>query len=361
MPDDLQQRMDQADVAKAEAEARSAAAKAEQDATDARTSRLAELVPDFGKVKDSVLEVKDGPAILGTSLTYRALAKAAGAVPAKLPEDRTGWRRLLVTSDADLATADAAYAEVRSGLEQLQRAAAALLPPEEGDEMALAADVAAVVASALPSALSLLTTQRSVATATVTVNDLAAAAAVVGALLASALQVPVVHDDFRLLPRGEIYGAVAVVGGMRQQLVERKTDLGNRRPPAGSPEAQELSGRVEQIDSVVAAIDTFNAAIRVVPPNAKRSLLSAAALHEDLHTTDGMSHVLLVKAEPGQAQQVTENRPLWFEDRFSTLVDVNLLYVLIETAGSTVLSAGTITATATAYGKIGADFVVALK
>lgn len=206
---ELQQRLAQAQVAQAEAAARSAAIKADKDAADARTAQITALLPDLSKVKGSTLDVKDGPALFGTRLTYQALATAATKVSAKVtaaipPDKDTANHTGLVTTNADLASADANHRDVTTGLQQLEAAAAALLDsdllstlpdPTFDSEIARttqrygsawftspATALATAVATALLSVLSLLPTQRSVITGATDTNDLAAAAAVAGAL-----------------------------------------------------------------------------------------------------------------------------------------------------------------------------------
>jgi hypothetical protein len=395
LPAELQARKDAAEVAKAEAEARSATVKADQDAADARRQPFTAVAENLSKVKESTLEVKDGPALMGTALTYRALTKAARDIVAGLPEHPQPWR-VLITSKADLASADAGYGDVNTGLDQLLTAAGALLPATGEADRSFAAglvtEAAAILASALPPVMDLVTAHRTVSTAAATVDDLAAAAAVAGALPgAEKGAVTVVHDDFRLVPGGGVYEKITKVSTKRQELVASKIVLDDRKSTASADLAtaqaelkelektspgdaagietarknvreqsvavQHATVRIGLIDSVIAAVDAFNTAIRTVPPNASRSALASAALHEQLHSdANRFTHVLLVKTEAGQTQQVTQNRPLWFKDRFTTFVDVNVMYMLIETTGSTLISSGTVTATATATGRIGGDF-----
>ena len=371
---ELQARLDEAQVAQAEAEARGAATKAAKDAADARTAQLTALVPDLSKVKDSTLEVKDGTTLFGRRLTFRALATAAAKVAEEVKE-HTADLTVLVTTDPDLASADAGYTDVTTGLEQLQVAALALLVPDwgsrrdehenlrpfsgivpnrqaakliEGLVTGPIPAVATAVATALPSVLSLLSAQRSVTTGTADPSNLAAAAAVAGALLAEKAGPAVLLDDFRLVPKeSTVYAAAAEVAQLRQRLVAEKLGL------------EDDAARSAAIDTVVTAIDQFTTAMRTVPQAGGRSPLAAAALHEEVHPENGgITRVLLVNSQPGQLLQVTENRPLWFKDRFTTLAEVGLLYVLIDTACSNVLAAGTATAVAKAFGSIGKDFTL---
>jgi hypothetical protein len=199
--------------------------------------------------------------------------------------------------------------------------------------------------------------------------------------------VTVIHDDFRLVHGNVVYTKATTLDGKRHELVAEKITLEDRKSVAAADlttaqakltqvaeakpddqgklenarkEVERLtvavrhsSVRIGQIESLVTAIDAFTTAIRAIPAGATRSALAAAALHEQLREgEDRFGHVLLIKAEAGQAQQVTENRMLR-DDKFSTFVDANLMYMLIETAGSSVVAAGTVSGTATAVGKIG--------
>ena len=37
------------------------------------------------------------------------------------------------------------------------------------------------------------------------------------------------------------------------------------------------------------------------------------------------------------SQQLTDDKPLWFKDKFSTIVEVNVTFMCLETAGSTIV------------------------
>jgi hypothetical protein len=121
-----------------------------------------------------------------------------------------------------------------------------------------------------------------------------------------------------------------------------------------SKQVAEAATRLGLVDSAIAAIDAFTTSIRTVPEGGTRSPLAVAALHEALHgQPPELTHVLLVKAQAGQVEQALDNRPLFFNDKFTTMVDATVVYVLIETAGSTVVDSGTVTETTAARGKVG--------
>jgi len=388
-----------------------AVAEAEQKAAAARQQQLSALIPDLSKFKDSTLEVsKDGLAIGGSALTFGALADAAKAIVAHIDPPANGWR-VLVTSDQDLASPDSLYQEVMLGLSQLANAADELLrqtSDKREDSVrtaaaaAAAAPMVATLATALPHVLSLLSAERSVATAPVTVTDLAAATAVAGALEAKrGDRVIVVHDDFQLIVPGRIHEASKSVATRRQELVSRKIVLADRKgaidaelagakseekdaekavadaDPNAAPH-DDLDARLDSarkrvaaltrqssvaairlglVESLISSIDAFGAAIRVIPAGGKRSPLATAALFDQLHegATSHFTHVLLVKAQPAQSTQLTDDKPVWFPDKFSTIVEVNVTYMLIATNDSRVVRAGTATAIAAAHGELGSE------
>jgi hypothetical protein len=379
LPDDLQRRKDAADVEKAEADVRGAEAtarktriEADKEAAAAVRDQISALIPDLTKVKESTMEAKDGTPMWGTFLTFEALPRVADRVATILLERGKGqfgkWR-LLVTSDPDLASADASYGDVMGGLDQLihtsdklaQDAHAEVLDPVTGG-LALAA--------ALPGLLSLLSAHRTVSTAATAANDLAAVAAVTRQLRYRAPDLAIVYDDFRLVPNATVHQKVANLGDCRLRLVERKLTLSDEKSTidaaladakaAKRPDAKKIADLTRQstnigtrlglIDSAILAIDTVLAGIRAVPAGAKRSLLATTALQEALHLSNGFTHVLLVKAEAGQARESLDNRPLWLEDKFFAIADASITYLFIQTSDSTIVESGTVTRLASASG-----------
>jgi hypothetical protein len=115
--------------------------------------------------------------------------------------------------------------------------------------------------------------------------------------------------------------------------------------------------RLGLVESLLGSIDTFTAAIRAIPTGGRRSPFATAALYDDLHhgATSQFTHVLLVKAQPAQASLLTGDKPLWFADKFSTIVEVNVTYMLIATSDSHIEHAGTATAMASAHGDLGSE------
>jgi hypothetical protein len=389
-----------------EAAARRAIAVDDGEAAAARRKELAALVPDLTDVTQSTVEAKEGSGIGANPITFGALGVIGESVAEAFGSAKVHWEgaAVLVTSDADLATSDARYREVSNGLDQLACAAGRLLetePPETEALLALPVDLVATIAAAVPSVLSMFSAQRTLTTGAVNATDLAAAAGVAGALVKKYPELPVVHDTFRLVEDGPVYAALELVTERRQQLVAHKIELTDRKnraadavekavtalekaekalADAGSNASGELKDaavaaraalaaeqqraesnavRLSLTDSLVQSIDTFTAAISTTPAGASRSLLATAALYEQLHRradddhNPAFGHVLLVKAQGGQSQQMLENRPLMMGDRYSTVVDLSVTYILISTSASRIVAAGTTTAAGTAWGKVG--------
>ena len=395
-----------------EAVARKAIAEANKDAAAARAAQLSAFIPDLSNVKAGKLETKEGAALLGNFLTFGVLERVAKEITSRILAAPMTEGRLFITSESDIASSDAIYHDVSTGLKQLagaaQRLLADLQTPTMMTQSATAAGAAiAALAGAVPGVLSLLSAQRTLTTGSTTVSDVAAAAAVAGALRDNkrAAKIAVVFENLRFMAASGVMDASRGVSDQRQQLVARKlqleddkasstetlaaehrtaTTLAKEIDDAGKnptdklaaqlEDAQKAIARIERemagmtlrlglIDALITSIDAFLAAIAAVPEGARRSALASAALHEQLRpaaTGEGTAaapststHVLLIKAQPGQSQQLHDDKPFWFQDKFSTIVDVSVTYVLIATNDSTVLSAGTVTKTARAYGNVG--------
>ncbi|WP_436700308.1 hypothetical protein [Nocardioides sp. BYT-33-1] len=382
-----------AESAKAIAEADSAAAKA-------RRESLAALLPDLSTVAASTLErAEEGGPIAGTALIFRAIARAGdrvGTDVAARTEPAEG-RRILVTSQLDLVTSDGVHLDVVSGIDQLNALIAEVTAAVGRKFRALGTplDLAGAVAGAIPGVLSLLSAQRSLSTTKVDGNDTAAAAAVMSRLVA--LGVPVTHDDFRTVPTGTVHTkytaltqnragligtqlaqadavrrATAAEADATTALAAADADLAEAEKtggdvPAAEAAVAEAARQVEEasaelahatkslavVETVITMADEFIAAVRTATPGS-RSLLTTAAVREQLHEDAArFSHVLLVKAENGQTEHTTTNLPLFFKDRFTTSATAAVTYLAITTADSSVVASGTVTAAASAHGKIG--------
>jgi hypothetical protein len=212
----------------------------------------------------------------------------------------------------------------------------------------------------------------------------------------------VAHDNFRLLPTGLVQQKLKTLADLRRKLTTRKVELDTARTSAANAQARtsdEISrlheqlghsgasteaierqieqsrdarrgqdarldaaaSRVGLVDQAIATIDAFVTALRTVPADAKRSPLTAAALHEYLHTgaeKGGFTHVLLVQSQNGSAVQLVDDKPLWWEDKFSVIASVTVAYMLLALPEGTMIAAGNADGTASIKGTIGRDFTI---
>lgn len=146
-------------------------------------------------------------------------------------------------------------------------------------------------------------------------------------------------------------------GEIDKQLAELSTKRWNlvEAAQAPAPTGYEAEGiaRKEQIKTLIAAIDAFTTSVRAVPAGSTRSPLTNAALYEGLHTPKDIDHVLLVKGVAGSGTQVVNDRPLWFQDKFSVVATTNITYLLLNAATGSIVYSGTESATVSVHGTIG--------
>jgi hypothetical protein len=381
------------------------AAEAGKDAGAARQAEIAALIPDFSKVDRGSLDVKGDQALFGSALGTRALDHAAKTIATIVigrmtPKDT--WK-VLVSSEVDLASADASYVDVTTGLDELIKAAEKLLaqtkPTEPGAIKPQGLPLIGALAAAVPGVLSLFSSHRTVTTTKMTIGNVAAAAAVAGALKGQVETGTVAHDQFRLVPTGDVRAKLDTLAERRRQLTARKVELDTARTSAASGQAQSsdtiarlqaalaqasgstaaIEAQIEQaradrrrqdaaqaiaatlvgmVDAGIEAIDAFVTALRTVPQGARRSPLTAAALHEQIHQAGGFTHVLLVQSQNGSASQVIDDKPLFFDDKFSVIAGVSVTYMLLAVPEGTMIAAGNAEGTASAKGKIGGEFTI---
>jgi hypothetical protein len=402
-------------LAQREAEARKAAAEAEKATTAAQRDQIAALLPDLSKVERGTFEIKGDQPLFGQPLAQRALGAAADTLAQiaadVLPKD--GSWRLLITNDTDLVTSHATYLDVVTGLDQLLESIDDLLPKLPSGttrELAPLIPVIGAVASALPGLLSLFTTNRTVSTASVTFDDLAAGAAAAGAIAQINNAGPVVHDDVRLLSRGRVHQKLQLLMQKRQELVGHKLALTTNKATA-TTELATAKRKVEQLaanvveasddtkaahqlglgtaqreadrdehelevatvklglaDSLLTYTDAFVTSITSVSAGAKRSPLAVAAARERLHDVEApvnidqpeFTHVLLVRGNGGSAQQTVDDRR-WRDDRYAVVATATITYLLLQTSDSAVLAAGNAGGSAAGSGTIGDGFELRIR
>lgn len=390
-------------VKRREAVAEKDAAEAMKNAAAARQQQVAALIPDLSKVTGGALELKEGQPMATTAIAHKALGVAAGQVVEqvlKAMKPKAAWR-VLITSDAQLATSDASYHDVTSALDELTSAAGTLLDKTQADKAQAqdlgASAVLAGLAGAVPGVLSLLSAKRTLTSAAVTVQDLTAAAAVAGGLKATVAEGKVFHDAFRLMPADIVKDKVEALADVRRQMAARRIELAAARDAAAAEQAaatnalavlleqlakggdegaledqiaQERanvddasgalsasSARLAIVESALKETEEFSKALHTVPEGATRSPLAEAALREQLHGGDSrFTHVLLVGSHGGSAVQTIEDKPLWFNDRYSLIGAVTISYMLLELPEGDVVAAGHRNGTAAVRGKIGELF-----
>jgi hypothetical protein len=372
------------ELAKAEAETQKAIAEAQLQTAEAQQKQFSALLPDLSKVTAGSIETEEGAAF-GTSLAQRAVAAAAGAVAKRVLDKIPAGSQILITGDVELASTDAIYVEVVNGLDQLVEASEGLLkqisPGKHvthlhpgswgivGPFSAAFGPVSAAigaVAAFLPGALSLLSAHRSLATSAVSVDSLAAAASVAEHLLKGKTPPTVFHDDFRLLPEGGVVRKkLTELGEKRQELIDRRAGLEGEKAADGASKelVAECAAHVAAIDTMVTAIDKFTTSLQSTAEGAKHSPLAAAILREQLHATDSsrFGHVLFVKAEAGSAQQLVNDLPLLFKDRFTTIATAGVTFMLLETGKGKLVDSGSVGGEAKISGKVGSDFSITAK
>jgi hypothetical protein len=345
-----------------EAERIKGLAQAGEGTQAARREEIASFIPDVSKVDRGKLEAGTQP-LFGATLAQAALHEASRILVTQLRELRShddGGQerppRILVTSDTSLVDSDAICIQVMNGLEWLNQSSETLLkelqppPVSSGAPPALAraflaAPALAALASAVPGVLSLFSAQRSITAATIDPGDLAAAAAVMGELRKQAPAWEVVHDDVRLLAEdGKISVELHSLNDHRQRLVTHVL--------AGKANPEQTA----QIHAAIQSIDEFVKSITSVPTGESRSPLTIALRREALHEDDSIpKYVLVIKSQGASLQGVTDDKPLWFKDRFSTVAALNLTFFFLEAGRPGAVAAGTLAGRAVGTGTIGDD------
>jgi hypothetical protein len=331
----IQARLDRAAATEAEA-------KAEQAVSAAQASRYSSLVPDLTKVKPGPLDLKGDQGGMAAALAYGAMSDAATLV-ARSVRTRLGPQpsaaRLLVTSDPDLVQGTAGWLDLVAEIAQLQVRANTLVPPPAPPpaniEPLVALSALSAAASALPGVLSLFARTETLTSTSTTANDLAAAAAVVGALISESNPPSVKHDTFQLATRGQVYDDAA-------NLAAKLPALEALTAPAVSNDAKALRTLIE---------NTLTAAV-TVPKGATRSPIATASFWQAMTTGENaITHVLLVKSETGATTELVEHR-FMFEDNVFLAATASITFLLIDASTNEIRAAGTESATAQAHGKI---------
>lgn len=303
--------------------------------------KLKAAIPDFSTVSGGSLTVDQQVPMFGALLATHALKAAVSqavtaiAVIVKPKESP----RVLVTTKAELIDADAAYADVDQGLDELNEQAGAALA--SADNKGFAPGAWQLIAGALPGVLSLLSAKRTVKSFEAKADNAAAAHLVASGLAAEGAHV--LLDDFRTLPRTPT--------ALQAKLVSLRAKRHQLQTLRQQKSGEEASG----LTSLVGLIDAFLTRISIA--EAGRSPLSEALRWACLHEGDKVAFVILVNARPGSTTQSVDDRPLMMADLFSTVTTMGVEWTLIDAGSSLVKGGGATEGIMALHGKLGSGIV----
>lgn len=311
--------------------------------------------------------------MLGSPLALMAMRDVANEVASEVVKAVAGGddkqltrRRVLVTTNADLAAGDAVFQDVQNSLQQLGKLIEALnarideILSHETDEtprseprkgIAPAVAVAGAVAELAPQLLGLFSAHRSLTTSSVVADDAVASMSVAGALRQCSSSLPVVLENFRTLPKLK-EGILSDIQNLRissAELSSRQAELTKRGK--GAAEAAEAS-------AAVALVNNYLDSVTKAPTGESRSALVTSLLYEQLHCLNPVTHCLLIKAYPGTAHQLLEDRPMMFKDQVSIVASTGIAYSLLEVASGEILVGGALAAAQSLNGKLGTELKV---
>lgn len=390
-----------ADRAKSVAEARGAAIDSQQKVIDSLVPNLA------GASRGST--TTSGTTLFTTLLTERGVRRAAKALVADVYDELVSGAPLLLITEEDLASSDAAHLSVVTGflraLSQIDRVIGGEATGE-GNLASVAPVGGAAVAAALPPVLSLLSADRSLSGGDASIDSALTVATVARELHNHGIEV--ILDRFRLLDGdAEILAQEKLVLERRDALNDRRIlesikrdeadrrctdaqamideltrtlaskDLEMERKPglqeelAGAmrnrdthlKESLTSAALVEHAIGLLERVDAFLAAIRTTSDGSSQSPLVAALLRELVHPTaprpdPAVPMVMFVRATSGSVSQLVEDRPFLFKDRFEAIAGVTIAYWLVSVASGQLVLSGAHTGTARITGTVGKSFTI---
>lgn len=348
-----------------EAARRQAIAEADKAVSDAQRAQISALVPDFSMIEKGETTVKGEQAVFGNLLVQKAMEKAAAKVSAKVAEKfiNHGNKSVLITTEADLASTDAIYLEVVTGLDTFIEDANKLLTPSEDEldssnyESLDAGPLLGSIASAVPGLLSLFSTNRTLSSFTTTVDTKAAVAGVASTLVADH-SIKVQLDDFRTTSLGgSVVNKEKELKDARINLIKHKLDI-----EIGLTQAdKDQNVALDQISDLIKRIDAFIISLHTIPSGGKRSPFGIAILRQHLHVSENgnieFPMILFIEASAGTVDQLINNKPLLFNDNFHLIGSVAITYWLMDTKTSNVMASGVESDIYELYGKIGKRLV----
>ena len=333
-----QRALDEAQAKAANASAEYSRQQALQLAQQTSDSQYSALVPDLTKVTAGSLGTSNDKVGMASTLAFGAMNDAAGLVVEAMQEIVTGGSaiRLLLTSKPDLVSGMSSRLDVAAELEELTKAASALLAPPKEDQHVRSlvfGSAVAAAASLIPGVLSLFAKHETLSSGAVASNDLAAVAAMAGALLELDPAPMLIHDTFQLSSRGPLY----------DQADQLATKLAQLEALTG-PDAAKAK-------SLISVVTNTLTSITAVPKGGSVSALAAANVWERLTSgPNPITHVLLVTSEAGSTTQLFDQRVL-LQDKVLLAATAGITYMLIDME-SAIRAGGTASATLQLRGKV---------
>lgn len=323
-------------AAREEAEAASPAAvarrqqQAELDVSKAARENLVATLPDLsGATRGDLSVTGGGDPTAGTSAAGLAITRAAATVAKKVVEvlGADDWS-VLVTTDPDLVADASVLRSTNLALQRLtvladqaQQAADEAQSNLPGLDAVPLGPILAGAGHLIPGILSLLSPPKSLSTGTVSFDDTTASVAVAGALKGRNDQRHVLHHDFRLLPPAptKIETALGELARKRDDLAQTRTKLqidSSGVQPGDSAAVRGIADALALTAQVVDAIDTYTQGLNTVAPGANHSVRTTAIMQEAI--SDGALNVLLVGAQSASGSQLVTNNFLR-SDKFAVV------------------------------------------
>jgi hypothetical protein len=179
--------------------------------------------------------------------------------------------------------------------------------------------------------------------------------AVTAALAEADRQAHVVHESFSLIRTSGLADKRRKLLELKYRLARLKVELDNNVDENSEQSAD--AAKLATVDALLTSIGSFETIIATTPEGASRSLLTTALMQERLHSAEEkIQYVLLVKGRNGTSQQLVNDRPLMFNDKFSTVSSAGISFLLIEAEFGRVLVGGTKVASQFLSGSIGSEF-----
>lgn len=384
-----------------------AVADARAAATDAPTKALESLTSGLTGLERGTTTVGDTP-LFTTVLTQRSLAAAATNVVTEVKPALVEGSPVLIVTDEDQASSDAAYLLVTTGLDQIQAtiedALGKMNTPKKLEGMGVG--VAAAAAAVLPPILSGLTSNRSLTGSTSSIDPALTVASVTSGLRKQGIDV--IIDDFRVLDASS--RIIELEKGVREhrtqlndELVKRtaERDLADQQrgdaqlmideltkhlatPDLEAGARTRLEGElrnaknnrdkhlqtslaastfVEHAVAVLEKTDTFLTAIRAVPDGGSRSQVVSAMLREIVHGASDQvgpsaPRVVFLRATGGSISQLVDDRPFLFKDRFHAIGNATIAFWVLDVSTNMIVAAGACNGGAQIKGKVGDSFTI---